>query len=128
MKLIGKFTVEVFATEDASQIVQDSAKSVVRLMCSVKSPLIDIQVSEHVIPKDDLGPRHKHDCTACVFLGRATDTENDLYFCTSTGSLIVRYGSYGSDYASHQVAYSSRLVNPIFIEARRLAVKKGLIK
>lgn len=53
-------------------------------------------------------PRFTHDCDGCVFLGRLVDagTDTDVYFCERCdgGSLILRYASEGSQYASMPVA------------------------
>ncbi len=50
------------------------------------------------------GPRHEHDCD-CAFVGRMDRVghpdENDVYYCE--GTLIIRKGSEGPDYASFPV-------------------------
>ncbi len=50
------------------------------------------------MPATNETPRYKHDCDACVFLGRYG--VNDLYFCASEPTLIARQSSEGSDYLS----------------------------
>lgn len=48
-----------------------------------------------------LDPQYDHDCDHCEFLGRKDSY--DLYYCRSKvfgGSVIARYGSGGSEYAS----------------------------
>lgn len=67
------------------------------------------------------GPRFKHDCEACLFISRFdgrmhddyADAEQqlfDLYFCPGRieaklllGSVILRYGDEGSQYASGEI-------------------------
>ncbi len=51
-------------------------------------------------------PNHKHDCDNCTFI--KTLAEADYYICLHSGgadgSLIKRYSSEGSDYASYNLA------------------------
>lgn len=62
-----------------------------------------------------MGAIFKHDCDACVFLGRIADTQRgqivhgDAYICTSpdpsipkslADTVIFRYGDDGPDYSS----------------------------
>lgn len=71
-------------------------------------------------------PRHKHDCTACTFLGQ--HGKADLYFCgkqpTST-TLIARHSSEGADYISGTCfSYGT---TPALHEARLRAQAQGLM-
>ncbi len=75
-----------------------------------------IQGKEYHRPLMNTKPVHVHDCDTCIYLGtikprttdgKATDTEQfiDCYWCADTthpglSSVIGRYGSEGSEYAS----------------------------
>jgi hypothetical protein len=49
-------------------------------------------------------PRYQHDCDGCQFQGQHTvgETEVDAYWCPKCdgGSVILRYGDDGPEYAS----------------------------
>lgn len=47
-------------------------------------------------------PTYTHDCDSCQFLGTVNVQERvtDLYYCGKEPTLIARYSSEGSDYAS----------------------------
>lgn len=54
-----------------------------------------------------LGPKYAHDCNKCVFLGHFTYIapqsgvhKVDLYWCSSSSTIIARESSELSDYAS----------------------------
>lgn len=71
-------------------------------------------------------PRHKHDCTACTFLGH--HGKADLYFCGKQpggATLIARHSSEGADYASGTSFSYGAL--PALHEARLRAQALGLM-
>lgn len=41
---------------------------------------------------------HTHDCYDCVLIGQKDD--EDVYYCTGEGSVLIRSGSEGPEYAS----------------------------
>lgn len=47
---------------------------------------------------------HSHDCNSCRYCGSFLDKETadgvDVYYCPSEGSLVLRDGTFGSDYSS----------------------------
>ncbi len=56
----------------------------------------------------NMEPRYRHDCDACVYLGRFTNDvgSRDLYWCKSRShpnldSVIRRYGNDGREYTSY---------------------------
>jgi len=52
------------------------------------------------------GRKFKHDCKMCIFLGPESKdgdpilADYDVFYCTGTGSLVIRFGSNGPDYWS----------------------------
>ena len=73
---------------------------------------------------DTVTATHKHDCSACDFLG--SWGREDLYFCGDSAmpTVIARHSSESSDYVSGltQIAYT-----PSLAIAHSLAVQAGLI-
>ena len=65
-----------------------------------------LQVERNVV-MSDIKPNYEHDCNNCVYLGDTFDNEArktvDLYFCSSTPTLIARHSSDGPDYISGMV-------------------------
>ncbi len=77
-------------------------------------------------------PQFQHDCTACIFLGNmlAGGKSVDLYYCPNDivrSTVVARYSSEGSDYASGMVFAENRAMAELVV-ARMLAIEKGLIK
>ena len=73
-------------------------------------------------------PAFQHDCNTCVFLGRYDDDGRmaDLYahICGSMPTVIARYSSEGSDYASGSCFSYGQIES--LTEARRRAQAKGV--
>lgn len=76
-------------------------------------------------------PRFELGCNNCVFLGEYG--KYDLQYCTSGKTLFARYGNDPEEFKAYFVETErpdnpgSLMHEPEFIEAKRLAVEKGLI-
>ena len=79
-------------------------------------------------------PIHKHDCEACIFLGKNTEESFDYYICPNWGDLIVRFDSEGPNYSqvsilhyNHFIAHRPKEGFNMYRECAELALEAGLI-
>jgi hypothetical protein len=77
------------------------------------------------------GPKYKHDCDKCIFLGSysSNDMDHDLYYCSQKGfpTVISRHGDEGEKYTSGiELAKTNTL--PSLAEALKRAIEKGYHK
>ncbi len=71
------------------------------------------------------GPKYRHDCQICTFLGHHDDS--DLYYCPQGNipTLVARYSSEPADYASG-IAFVG--IIPAITAAHKLAKQRGLVQ
>jgi len=80
-----------------------------------------------------------HDCDACILMESNREEALDYYYCPQSapdmgGSLLARYGSEGSEYASYEVVTAKQIHNTNLPHARAvtklvdLAKKRGFVK
>lgn len=76
---------------------------------------------------DNTQPLFRHDCDKCDFLGRYSENNSvyDLYFCSTTPTVIARYGNDGAEYTSGMV-FARPDGNDALYEAKLRAINKGL--
>ena len=70
------------------------------------------------------GPRYKHECTMCIFLGQYGIA--DLYFCSRGGCPVV-LTRYSNDAAEYTSGLEATTVNPELQEAQRRAEERHLL-
>lgn len=77
-------------------------------------------------------PAFAHDCTACVYVGRAvhphTQRPADVYVCAQNGrpTTVVRFSSDGPDYTTYETGvYGDALAQGLLIGAE-IATRQGV--
>lgn len=73
---------------------------------------------------EEYGPRYQHDCNKCVFIGHR-DTA-DVYLCVHQDrhTIIFRFSSEGSDYASQTLRHRENLVGLLEVTDHNMQVTK----
>lgn len=71
-------------------------------------------------------PYHTHDSECCTFVGQSIpgQPEVDYYYCASNNTVLARYSSEPSDYASGRCFITS---HPDIARAAMHALKKGVV-
>ena len=54
-------------------------------------------------------PFFKHDCDSCVLIGKNAPKPEDVYYCPSEGSIVIRCSSEEPDYKSFPVSVARRV-------------------